>query len=184
VIKGSQPAVFLDRDGVINGAVVRDGKPYPPASLQELVIPPENKPALEALQAAGFILVGITNQPDVARGKQKREVVEEINQYIKTVLPITEIYVCYHDNLDFCDCRKPLPGLILKAAEAHQIDLTRSFMIGDRGKDIEAGHNAGCKTILIDYQYQENPSKIAPTKIVRSLVEASHWILHGMGANE
>ena len=152
MIKANQQAVFLDRDGVINRAVIREGKPYPPDSLNELEIPPENKPALDALNQVGFLLIGITNQPDVARGKQRKEVVEEINHYIKSILPITEIYVCYHDKPDHCNCRKPLPGLLLKAAKIHHIDLNQSIMIGDRWKDIEAGQNAGCKTIFIDYQ--------------------------------
>jgi D-glycero-D-manno-heptose 1,7-bisphosphate phosphatase len=178
---GDNRAVFLDRDGVINRAIVRDGKPYPPGSLNELMIPPENQPALKALHDAGFILIGITNQPDVARGTQKQEVVEEINRCIMSILPIEEIYACYHDNQDQCDCRKPKPGLILRAADEHNIDVRKSFMIGDRWKDIEAGDQAGCRTIFIDYQYQEKPSQIKPTKIVQSLVEASDWILNGIG---
>lgn len=170
-------AVFLDRDGVIVHAVVREGKPYPPDTLAEVVIPAEVKPALDALQAAGYILISITNQPDVARGTQRKEVVESINQYLMCQLPVAEILVCYHDNADHCECRKPQPGLILQAAEKYDIDLTRSFMIGDRWKDIEAGQRAHCETIFIDYGYDEKQPSPPATKKVASLAEAAHWIL-------
>lgn len=170
-------AVFLDRDGVIVQAVVREGKPYPPHALAEAVIPADAKPALDALQAAGYILVSITNQPDVARGTQRKEVVEAINQYLMRQLPIAEILVCYHDNADHCDCRKPQPGLILQAAEKYNIDLSKSFMIGDRWKDIEAGQRAHCETIFIDYGYDEKQPPTPATKTVASLAEAADWIL-------
>ena len=149
------PAVFLDRDGILNRAVVRDGKPYPPAKLEDVEIPPDTVTALKQLQAAGYILIGITNQPDVARGAQSREVVESINGMIQSSLPVLEIFVCYHDNKDHCDCRKPRPGLILQAAEKYELDLSQSWMVGDRWKDIAAGHNAGLKTIFVDYSYTE-----------------------------
>src|SRR2546429_2967557 len=112
----SRQAVFLDRDGVLNQAMVRGGKPYPPASLTELQILPGTSDALYALQAAGFLLIGVTNQPDVARGSQRREVVEAINAVLRATLPLAEILVCYHDGRDGCSCRKPQPGLLLQAA--------------------------------------------------------------------
>lgn len=147
--------VFLDRDGVLNRAIVVDGKPYPPANLSEFILLPEVKESLIALQAAGFMLIVITNQPDVARGKTNQQTVEEINHYLQTLLPIDDIKTCYHDTHHGCYCRKPLPGSILTAADQHQINLSQSFMVGDRWSDIEAGHSAGCKTIFIDYQYKE-----------------------------
>lgn len=159
---GKNRAVFLDRDGVLNKAIIRDGKPYPPASLNEVVILPGVKFALPILKREGFFLIGITNQPDVARGKQNREVVESINNYLLNQLPVLEIFVCYHDNNDNCDCRKPKPGLILQAAKKYKIDLTQSYMVGDRWKDIGAGKRAGCKTIFIDYQYDESLNDLEP----------------------
>jgi len=155
-------AVFLDRDGVLNKAIIRDGKPYPPASLNEAVILPGVKYALPILKREGFFLIGITNQPDVARGKQSCEVVESINSYLLNQLPVLEIFVCYHDNNDNCDCRKPQPGLILQAAKKYKIDLTKSYMVGDRWKDIGAGKRAGCKTIFIDYHYDESLNDLEP----------------------
>lgn len=149
------PAVFLDRDGVLNRAIVREGKPYPPADLEEVEILPGTIKSLQLLQAAGYMLIGITNQPDVARGEQTRGVVESINMMIQSHLPVREIFVCYHDSLDQCDCRKPKPGLILQAAKIYGLDLSKSWMVGDRWKDIAAGHAAGLKTIFVDYQYAE-----------------------------
>jgi D-glycero-D-manno-heptose 1,7-bisphosphate phosphatase len=148
-------AVFLDRDGVLNRAVVRDGKPYPPERLADVEILPGAISILQQLADSGYVLIGITNQPDVARGTQTRKVVESINSMIQSCLPVREIFVCYHDNTDDCDCRKPRPGLILQAAQKYKIDLSLSWMVGDRWKDIAAGRAAGLKTIFIDYQYTE-----------------------------
>src|SRR5690349_1452719 len=112
-------AVFLDRDGVLNSAIVKNNKPYPPASLNELYIPDDVPHALSALKAEGYLLIGATNQPDVARGKTPRELVESINAKVMQVCALDEIRVCYHDDHDNCHCRKPLPGLIIEAANEH-----------------------------------------------------------------
>jgi D-glycero-D-manno-heptose 1,7-bisphosphate phosphatase len=152
-------AVFLDRDGVINEAVIREGKPYPPATLSDVKISENFEYVLQKLKAKGFVIVGITNQPDVARGLQTRAAVEEINQHLLKKLPIETILVCYHDEKDACSCRKPKPGLILDAAAFFDIDLANSYVVGDRWKDIEAGKNAGCKTIFINYAYLEQQPK-------------------------
>jgi D-sedoheptulose 7-phosphate isomerase len=174
---GMRPAVFLDRDGVINRAVVRDGKPLPPSGLDELEILPGVASALRDLKAQGFDLYVITNQPDVARGKQTRGAIEAMHRTLASSLPIDDIFVCYHDDNDDCDCRKPKPGMLFEAQRKHNIDLTRSFFIGDRWRDIDAGHNAGCKTILIDYGYRERKPAQAPDATVRSLREAADWIM-------
>ncbi len=170
-------AVFLDRDGVINRAVVRNGKPFPPSGLDELELMPEVQSALIALKAHGFALYVITNQPDVTRGTQTREAVENIHGVLSSSLPIDDIFVCYHDDHDECGCRKPLPGLLLEARGKHNIDLSRSFVVGDRWRDIDAGHNAGCKTVLIDYGYHERAPARPPEATVRSLREAADWII-------
>jgi len=148
-------AVFLDRDGVLNRAVVRDGKPYPPARVADVEILPGAITLLQRLVDCGYVMIGITNQPDVSRGTQTREVVEAINALIQSRLPVREIFVCYHDNDDQCDCRKPKPGLILQAAQKYGLDLSLSWMVGDRWKDIVAGQAAGLKTIFVDYHYTE-----------------------------
>ena len=171
-------AVFLDRDGVLNRAVVRDGKPYPPASLKELEILPNVASALRDLKAHGFAVYIITNQPDVARGNQTRETIEAMHKSLAASLPIDDIFVCYHDDTDNCECRKPKPGLLFEAQRKYNLDLARSYMVGDRWRDIDAGHAAGCTTILIDYGYRERKPAKAPEATVRSLREAADWIMN------
>lgn len=157
----AMPAVFLDRDGILNRAIVRDGKPYAPARLADLELLPSIAAALQKLSDAGYILIGITNQPDVARGTQSRRTVQAINAWIQARLPVKEIFVCYHDDRDNCACRKPKPGLIIMATEKYGLDLSRSWMVGDRWKDIMAGQAVGLKTIFVNYHYRE-PYKGAP----------------------
>jgi D-glycero-D-manno-heptose 1,7-bisphosphate phosphatase len=170
-------AVFLDRDGVVIEAVVREGKPYPPQTLQDVSIDPDAPKSLDQLQASGYKLILITNQPDVARGTQDRSAVEAINKLLRTRLPIDDCFVCYHDDSDHCSCRKPRPGLILMAAEQYNIDLTTSFVVGDRWRDIEAGHAAGCRTVWIDRGYREKWPAIQPDARVTGLKEAAGWIV-------
>ena len=174
----SRPAVFLDRDGVINRAIVRAGRPYPPDSVASVEVLPGVPAALALLKAAGFALIVVTNQPDVARGRQRREEVEAIHARLALELPIDEFRVCYHDDPDDCPCRKPRPGLLLQEPV---YDLARSVMVGDRWRDVEAGQRAGvAATILIDYQYDE--ADAAPDLRVRSLAEAVPWILQRLEA--
>jgi len=164
-------AVFLDRDGVLNRAFVRDGKPYPPKNLQQLQVPAGVREALERLKAAGFRLIVVTNQPDVARGNQSRERVEELHQALRQQfgLPIDDFRVCYHDDGDGCECRKPKPGMLMAAAVAFGLDLGSSFMIGDRWRDVEAGRRAGCRTIFLDHGYTESFQSEGPDVRVKSL---------------
>ncbi len=174
---GKNRAVFLDRDGVINRAFVRNGKPVPPPTLQELEILPGVPEALHTLKEHGFKLLIVTNQPDVGRGTLPRNTLDEMHQALSARLPLDDILVCGHTDSDKCDCRKPLPGMLLEAARKHNIDLTASFMVGDRWRDIEAGYNAGCKTILIDYGYSEKSPDRDPDLRVGSLREAADWII-------
>jgi D-glycero-D-manno-heptose 1,7-bisphosphate phosphatase len=178
--KVMRSAVFLDRDGVINRAVVRDGKPHPPASLRDLEILPRVPEALSAMKAQGYSLVVVTNQPDVARGNSSRDLVYRIHERLKSELDLDAILTCFHDNLDACECRKPKPGLLLQAALDFDIDLTSSFMVGDRWSDIEAGRRAGCRTLFIDYSYDEEPPGSCDFR-ARSLIEASTIILAQTG---
>lgn len=172
-----RPAVFLDRDGVLNEPVIRNGKPYPPKDVSDVRIPPGTAEALTSLRQRGFLLLVVTNQPDVRRGNQQRETVEEIGRRLRALLPLDDILTCYHDDSDECDCRKPRAGLIISASRKYGVDLENSYMIGDRWRDIEAGANAGCKTIWIDYGYREQPPSSTPNARVRSLPEAVDWIL-------
>jgi len=179
IIKSSSSrkrAVFLDRDGVINRALVRNGRPYPPIQLTELEILPGVEASLSSLRQAGYMLIVVTNQPDVARGVLNRQVVEEIHRVLKDQLAIDEFRTCYHDDKDHCICRKPKPGALFSSAVDHKIDLTQSYMVGDRWRDIEAGRLAGCRTIFIDYDYEETPPEKFDFK-VESLAQAADIIL-------
>ncbi|MBI5304091.1 MAG: transaldolase [Chloroflexi bacterium] len=176
-------AVFFDRDGVLNRAIVREGKPHPPANLDQLEIPGDARDALRALRAAGFLLIGVTNQPDVARGTQTRAMVEAINAALRARLPLDEIRVCYHDDADACECRKPAPGLLVQAAREYNIDLAASFMIGDRWKDVQAGRRAGCRTIHLDGRYAETWRGASADVRVQSLRDAAEWIIMTSGGN-
>lgn len=169
-------AVFLDRDGVLNRALIRDGRTFPPATLEELEILPGTGEALGRLRAAGFLLIVATNQPDVGRGRQRREVVEAMHASLRERLPLDEVRACYHDDADGCGCRKPEPGLLCAAAEAWGIDLGASFMVGDRWRDVEAGRRAGCTTVLVEGAPAE-PQPCRPHHRVRDLGQAAEVIL-------
>ena len=169
-------AVFLDRDGVLNQAIVRDGKPYPPRTVEELVIFADAGEALRALRRGGYRLIVATNQPDIARGATTHEQVALLNQHLRDRLPLDAIEVCEHDDTDKCSCRKPQPGLLTHAAERDGIVLAASFMVGDRWRDIEAGRRAGCRTVLIGDGYGEKPMS-PPDIAVHCLSEAVTWIL-------
>jgi len=177
------PAVFLDRDGVIIHALVSEGKPYPPARLEEVEILPGAILSLPRLAENGYVLIGITNQPDVARGTQSRQAVESINAFIKSRLPVREIFVCYHDDSDGCDCRKPKPGLIFQAAQKYNLDLSRSWMVGDRWKDISAGLAAGVKTIFMNYHYAEAYKGPSASFVVEDIALLADIILKGQHEN-
>lgn len=169
-------AVFLDRDGVLIRTFVRDGVPHPPHQLGEMEILAGVAAALRRLKAAGFELIVVTNQPDVARGTQTRETIEKMNAQLTLDLQLDGVFVCYHDNADGCSCRKPKAGLILQAAEAHGIDIPASFMVGDRWSDIAAGAAAGCRTLLVDRPYSEK-GRCAPDFVVDDLPAAVEIIL-------
>jgi D-glycero-D-manno-heptose 1,7-bisphosphate phosphatase len=148
-------AVFLDRDGVINRPILIKGRPHPPATLAALEVLPGVPPALAMLKARGYSLIVVTNQPDVARGSGCRATIDRMHQLLSQCLPLDAILTCFHDDADGCQCRKPRPGLLLRAAEDLDLDLARSFMVGDRWRDVEAGRRAGCGTFFVDRGYAE-----------------------------
>jgi D-glycero-D-manno-heptose 1,7-bisphosphate phosphatase len=166
----------MDRDGVINCTLVRDGVPHPPDNVGQVQILPGVREAMELLAAAGLPRIVVTNQPDVARGSQTIQAVEAINHFLADNLPISAFYVCYHDTGDGCDCRKPLPGMLQRAAREHGIDLPRSYMVGDRWADVEAGRAAGCRSLLIDMPYSQH-HRCKPEARVADLMEAVRLIL-------
>ena len=169
-------AVFLDRDGVINRPIIRDGRSYPPPSMDAFEFLPGVADAAEELKRAGFTLIVATNQPDVATGVQKREVVEAMHMLVKSELAVDDIKVCYHVDRDGCSCRKSKPGMLLESAVENDLNLADSFMVGDRWRDVAAGKAAGCRTILIAHQYDERQAE-DPDFVANSLPEACQWIL-------
>jgi D-glycero-D-manno-heptose 1,7-bisphosphate phosphatase len=170
-------AVFLDRDGVINRPVVRDSKPYPPASVGEFEFLPGVIEACTQLKTAGFLLIVATNQPDVGRGTQRQEDVEAMHSKMCAALPLDRVEVCYDPGQGQpSEFRKPAPGMLLRAAGALDIDLPQSWMIGDRWRDIDCGAAAGCRTIFIDYGYDEK-LRAQPDYRAASLLESVPIIL-------
>lgn len=169
-------AIFFDRDGVINRSIIKNNKPYPPKNLEELELIDGIHLLMWRLKQKGFLIFVITNQPDVSRGTQTKSMVEALNTNIKKELPINEIFTCYHDDKDNCECRKPKPGFVLQAKDKYDIDLKQSFVIGDRWKDIQAGKSAGCLTIFVDYGYDEE-LKCKPDYKVKNIKEIEGVIL-------
>jgi D-glycero-D-manno-heptose 1,7-bisphosphate phosphatase len=169
--------VFLDRDGVLNEPVVRDGKPYPPADPNDVVLCEGAEAALRALHDAGYVLICVTNQPDIARGKTSAANVNAINERMRAALPLDDVIVCPHDDVDGCECRKPKPGLLLEGARRYNIDLAGSYLVGDRWRDIEAGAAARCRTVFVDRNYAERPSAVLPDARVAGVADAATWII-------
>jgi len=148
-------AVFLDRDGVINKPKVINGLPYPPSSLLELELYEDVSVSVMKLKNYGYKVFIVTNQPDIARGNVTLSDVNLIHDYLSNILDIDDIYMCTHDSSQNCMCRKPKPGLLLKAAKDHNINLNESYMIGDRWRDVGAAQKAECTPIFIDRGYSE-----------------------------
>jgi len=151
-----RPAVFLDRDGTLNEQVIRGGKPYPPAGPDAFRLFADAPGGCRRLKAAGFVLIVATNQPDVGRGTLPLSVVEAMHERLLLLLPeIDRIEVSYDSGREPARRRKPEPGMLLDAAAALNLDLARSWMVGDRWRDVECGRRAGVRTVLIDFGYAE-----------------------------
>jgi D-glycero-D-manno-heptose 1,7-bisphosphate phosphatase len=169
-------AVFLDRDGVLNAPVIRDGRPYPPRIPDEVAILPGVRDAIDTFRQAGLMTIVVTNQPDLARGGAEADGIGLINHIVADATGVDLVIVCPHDDADGCTCRKPLPGMILSAAAEHGIDLECSVMVGDRWRDVEAGRAARLPTVFVDRGYDErDPDR--PSLVVSELSEAVAWIL-------
>jgi D-glycero-D-manno-heptose 1,7-bisphosphate phosphatase len=178
-------AVFLDRDGVLNRPLVKEGRPYPPARVEDFELYPDVAEGCARLDAKGFVLIVVTNQPDVGRGTQTIEAVEAMHRKMLADLPhIARVEVCWHAGskwADPCTCRKPQPGMLLRAAEALNIDLGRSFLIGDRWRDIDCARAAGCRAVFIDRDHSE-PLRGAPDWTVKTFAEAVETVLREAGS--
>jgi D-glycero-D-manno-heptose 1,7-bisphosphate phosphatase len=172
-----ESAIFLDRDGVLNRVFVKGGVTHPPSSVEEFELLPGASEAVRLMHDVGFVLVVVTNQPDVARGIQTRDTVEAIHRRLLAELPMLEVLACYHDDGDGCACRKPKPGMLLEAARRWRLDLRQSFLVGDRWSDVQAGQAAGCRTLLVETPYSGR-TRCQPDWCVRDLAEAAEWILN------
>jgi D-glycero-D-manno-heptose 1,7-bisphosphate phosphatase len=183
VPRPAMPAVFFDRDGVINEVVFRHGKPASPRSLEEFRLCGDIQQPLQELSAAGYRLFVVSNQPDVARGLLAPSVVDAISAQILALLPIERVLTCPHDDHDACACRKPKPGLLHELAQSEKLDLSRSFLVGDSWKDVRAGHDAGCTTILLQRDYNQG---VAADYVVDNMAEAAGIVRgdlrHGHGS--
>jgi D-glycero-D-manno-heptose 1,7-bisphosphate phosphatase len=153
--KREMRAVFLDRDGVLNKAIVRSGTACSPRSREEFVLADGAAKAVASLHDEGFKVLVITNQPDIARGTLKQTDLDWMTEKILSDTRVDEVLVCPHDDHHACTCRKPRPGMLLEGARKWNIELTRSYVIGDSGKDMEAGKQAGCTCLLIDTEYNQ-----------------------------
>lgn len=168
--------VFLDRDGVLNIPDFRNGRSYAPLYVENFTLYPETKPALEKLKLLGVMLVVVTNQPDIANGKLKRAELEKMHKILCRKLPVDLIEVCAHGRDEICDCRKPKPGMLIKAAKELNINLSKSFMVGDRKSDMVAGENVGAKTVFIDHGYTNDPLPKSYDFSCFNIGEAATWI--------
>ena len=176
VIRKLLPAVFLDRDGVICQTYILNAKPYAPRRLEDFKFMPNSRCSVMKLKQAGFIVVVATNQPDIGNGFVTLEVVKKMHQKLIEKTMVDDVFLCPHRQDEGCKCRKPKPGMLFDASEKHGIDLSKSFMVGDRASDIEAGRRAGCRTIFIDRHYAEaHPPN--PDATVSSLQKAVSYIL-------
>jgi D-glycero-D-manno-heptose 1,7-bisphosphate phosphatase len=168
----SRRAAFLDRDGVLVETLVRDNRAFAPVSLDEFRLERDAGLHVERLARAGLMTIVVTNQPEVARGIIAPAVLEEMHERLREAVPVEDIFVCAHDGPDGCGCRKPKPGMLMAAAEKWGIDLARSFMVGDRWSDVEAGQAAGCYTILIERPYSGAASPCARASDLATAVDA------------
>jgi D-glycero-D-manno-heptose 1,7-bisphosphate phosphatase len=170
-----RPAIFLDRDGVLNDVVWRDGKPASPRTVDELRIADGAAEAVRAMRAAGYLTFVVTNQPDVRRGKMTAQALDAIHAALIRTVPVDEVRACLHDNIDACDCRKPKAGMLLDLAARWNIDLSASWMVGDMDRDVQCGRAAGAHTVLLGRDYN---SGSGADVVVPDLRQAAAWILH------
>jgi D-glycero-D-manno-heptose 1,7-bisphosphate phosphatase len=170
-------AVFLDRDGVLVVPEYRDGRSFAPTTIEDFQIDDAAAECLASLKDAGFLLVVVTNQPDLGNGLIAPSLMDEMNRRMRAALPIDDVRVCPHRQDEHCRCRKPLPGMLVAAAEQLGIALDRSFMVGDRASDIAAGRAAGCKTVFLDLDYTAELKPRDADFSVRTLRDAAACIL-------
>ena len=168
-------SIFLDRDGVLIRIKKQKNKPFSVDNFDKISLIKETQKTLKKFKK-DYLLIMVTNQPNVSRGLVSKSKVTKINNFIKKKLDLDDIYCCFHDDNDKCKCRKPKAGMLFEAKKKWKINLKKSFLVGDRKKAIEAGKKAGCKNFFIDYNYDEiKPSKKNCTYI-KSFKEIEKYI--------
>lgn len=143
-------AIFLERDGILNLCRVERGQQVSPRTLDEFKVNADALAPLQQLKDAGFLLLATTNQPGISRGYLSRRELDLMHIVLRKKLPLDDLLMCTHDEMDHCNCRKPHPGLIREAAFKHHLDLDRCFVVSDKWQDAQAAHNAGCISLLLN----------------------------------
>ncbi len=174
-----RPGVLLDRDGVLNSVLVRFGRGFSPRKFAEFELLPGVAAAVALLRKAGLPVLVVTNQPDIARGLLRPAELERMHEFMRVHVSVDRIYSCTHDDSDDCICRKPRPGLLLRAAAEFHLDLVHSWMVGDSWKDIEAARAAGCRSIFVAGPHAD-AGRSKPERTAASLPEAAKMILREM----
>jgi|TARA_B100001175_G_scaffold313455_1_gene321083 D-glycero-D-manno-heptose 1,7-bisphosphate phosphatase len=169
-------AVFLDRDGVLSKTHIKKGKSFAVKKLKDFKLFYGSEESVKKLKLAGFMVIVVTNQPDVGKKIISRIVLKKMHDRLKKKTKVDAIYSCTHSQDDNCFCRKPKPGMILNAAKKHNINLKKSFMVGDRSSDILAGKKAKCRSIFLDKKYFEKKPKVQEATF-NNLVQATNYIL-------
>ena len=173
-------AVFLDRDGVLSKTSIRNGKTYAVKKLKDFKLFYRSKESVQKLKSAGFMVIVITNQPDVGKKLISKTTLKKMHHKLKKTTKVDAIYTCTHTRNANCYCRKPKPGMILNAAKKHNINLKHSFMVGDRLSDILAARKAKCRGIFLDKKYLEKKPK-SQEATFHNLVQATNYILKQAG---
>jgi D-glycero-D-manno-heptose 1,7-bisphosphate phosphatase len=176
---GGVRAVFLDRDGVLVETLVRDDRAFAPLTLAEFRLTAGAGPQVARLREAGLLPIVVTNQPDVGRGRLAPATLAAMHAELRRAVPVEAILVCPHEQSAGCDCRKPRPGMLRAAADRWGIDLRRSFLVGDRWQDVEAGRAVGCYTVLIERPYSGTTAADARARDLDGALQA---VLAGAGA--
>ena len=171
-----QSAAFLDRDGVLNRLVMRDGRAVSPRRLDEFELLPGVAPAVKALRRAGLRVIVVTNQPDLARGTLDPVELQRMHRRLRRAVGLDAIYTCPHNDAAGCACRKPKAGLLQQASREWDLHLEASFLVGDSWKDVAAGKAAGCATVVIGPRHSQ-PAGVQADFAAWDLPEAAEIIV-------
>ncbi|MBI2161564.1 MAG: HAD family hydrolase [Candidatus Rokubacteria bacterium] len=191
----SRPAVFIDRDGTLTEEVGYVNHP------KRLRLLPRSAEAIRRLNGAGLAAVVVTNQAGVARGYFSEEVLAAVNAALVAQLKeegahLDGIYVCLHHPTEgaapyrtVCECRKPKPGLLLRAAADHALDLARSTLVGDKASDLVAARAVGARSVLVltgygrgEWEYRRASFPVEPDRVAEDLLDAVEWVIAGQSA--